>query len=278
LPDPTGGEDVSIPMTMRNPLLAVLLLAIACNRSAPNPAGETAAAPQSADAHESAELRAAREELTRPLELHPSGHKVDPAAEPRVLQLHVERDRVEVDGTGGARKTVPFVGGAVDGAAVAAAIGTDAYDGGAIVVLADDAPYQALVTAMDTAKRQGISDIGIESPDDSSDASAAAAPPTVTPSPEETPIVIISTTDITLRLPKSAARRDVSIGTVADVLAQAGQDIPALRTAVGALSPHPDMAILQADQATPGAVFNRAFRTLKRLGVDNVLLAIKDKK
>jgi hypothetical protein len=92
------------------------------------------------------------------------------------------------------------------------------------------------------------------------------------------PILLISSTDVTLRLPEGAPQPSVAIGKVADLLAQRDPEIPALRTAVGALAPHPDVVVVQADQATPGALFNRALRTLKRLGVEKQLLAIKTKK
>jgi hypothetical protein len=260
-------------MTMRNPLLAALLLAAACGTSKPAPAP----APEPAPSQE-------RAELMRTLEITPSHKESRPwEHEPRVLVLRVGRQSVEVDAAG-TPATVANVGGAIDTTALAAAIGDKGFDGGADVLLADDATYEGLVAAMDVAKQKGIAFIGIEAPADPSDAAAEAPPPT-TPAGEPSspealkaaPILIISTTDVTLRLRDGAPQTTIALGKVADLLAHPGPEIPALRTAVGAMSPRPSLTILQAEPSTTGALFNRAFRTLKRMGVENVLLAIKSK-
>jgi hypothetical protein len=254
-------------MTMRSSLLAALLLAAACGGSpAPKPAPTSATAAPA-----------------EPAPAAPTQREIRDAAraseEAVTLELRVERDRVDVDIVG-IRQSIPNVGGAVDGHALAAAIDGIDFDGGAIVYLADDATYELAVAAMDLAKQEGIADIGIETPADPSDDAVEAPPPTTgaaTP-PEAVkvaPILIISTTDVTLRLPDGAPQTAIAIGKVADLLAHPGPEIPALRTAVGAMSPHPTLLILQAEPSTTGSLFNRSFRTLKRMGVDNVLLAIK---
>jgi hypothetical protein len=91
-------------------------------------------------------------------------------------------------------------------------------------------------------------------------------------------IVIISAANVTLTLGAVAPQNTIALGKVADLLAQPDPEIPALRTAIGALSQIPEMVVVQADPATAGVLINRTLRTLRRLGVDRELLAIKVKK
>jgi biopolymer transport protein ExbD len=174
-----------------------------------------------------------------------------PAEAPLVV---VEPDRIVLGGG-----VVPDRGGDVDRAAVEAAL--RARTGEISLGVAPDAPYQRVVDVIDIAGGLGLVvalDVGPGGPQRAGRDQAPVVP--------DQPMLVIAVSTDAIYLGAD------QVTTLAAL--PAGDDIPALRDAIGALAEIPDVLALQADKRTPGALLVRVIGTARRAGVGEVLFAV----
>jgi biopolymer transport protein ExbD len=161
-----------------------------------------------------------------------------------------------------------------------------------------DVLYQDVIAVMDVSVKVGLTGVGLTDPgsllvklaDADPDGARGEckaqvaiapgkdlqAPPAPLPTSDnplgDAPVVILTKTDVTLRIDK----RDELIGSVAELAKGSGQladlarELPPKRASNA-------MVILQADRDTPAGLISRVVMTLKLVGYDSVLFAVKNK-
>jgi len=166
------------------------------------------------------------------------------------------------------------------------------------VAAQSDVAYQDVIAVMDHSVKVGLTEVALSDPGtlvvkladadpkgartdckpevatakDVAPAPAMPALPAKDNALADAPVVIITKTDVTLRI----AKKDESIGSVAE-LAKGSGKVADLTRQLPAKTASNAIVILQADQATPAAVINRIVTTLKLSCYDNVLFAVKNK-
>lgn len=138
------------------------------------------------------------------------------------------------------------------------------------LTLTDEATHQHLVTTMNALQELGIA-VELLGEGPTLDGKNTAAVTDVKSAAKQSPIVVVTSTEISLLEPDATF---VPIVTLDALAREPGGPIPALARALEALPPHPALAVVQADGTTRGVVMRRIISTLRQTGHD-VVFAIK---
>jgi biopolymer transport protein ExbD len=201
-----------------------------------------------------------------PIEIEPRTGP-PPPGEPPCAELRIELGAGEVVVRREEVERLPRAGGQIDHAALRARLGELASrcKGDAAIASADDRPYQEVIELMDTAIAAGFVDIGLDVP------GAPAALPRAAAGPASGGGALASA-------PVIAVTRDaISIGgqEVARLPADVTEAVAAgLAKARAASAEARDLAILQADAATPMRTIKQIIAAGRRAGFDNVVFAV----